>query len=73
VKRLTKESKVKGKVFLPKRVIRNLDIQQEFSFETPKKKASRKAIKLSDISPQMRSKVFDRPSKLAYQPFSKTI
>ena len=53
-----KESKVKGKAFLPSYVIRNTLVRSEFkNTDRRTKHGQRKAIKLSKISPAMRERV----------------
>jgi phenolic acid decarboxylase len=71
---MTKESHIKGPVFIPKCVKNNPDVQRAFrNTDMRTKHGSRKAIKLSELSPTLRTKVFNRPSQLAYTPFSKSI
>jgi hypothetical protein len=46
---MTKESKVKGKVWVPEYIQRSTDVQQTFGFEKVRKHPLRKSVLLKDI------------------------
>lgn len=71
---MTKQSKTKGLVFLPKCVQHDCKVQQLLHATQPKRHGGRKSIKLEEISPTIRERVFNRPSSLKYVPLtSKTL
>ena len=73
-KSMTKESKCKGLVFIPKSIAQNPKVQQIFRADAPAKGRKCNSIKLKDISKTFLEKSANRPATLAYTPLSyKTI